>query len=191
METKIKTDEDSGSTGALFAPLAGIGTFILIMVFCFATFSNNKTAIPMSFFIAAAAGFFIGRLCYKTSLQSGTPAKTPELKESIVKSSSLRIWTSALAFQIFAYFGICVCLGSNLRLVPRPYGDYLWFGFHSLVSLSMLFAMASVFWIHRNITNQLGHLFWSVFLFGVLYASFLYAATWLADPYSIPDKFEW
>lgn len=187
MNSNAKQDTATEPLGALVAPLAGIGTFVFIIVLCFAAFSNNKTAMPLSFFFAAAAGFYVGRLCYNNSRLTG-----PELPldESDPQSGSgaLTFWVSGLAVQIIAYFMLCIVLGSNLRAVPRQYGQIVWVAFNYLVFLSMLVSFASVFRIHRDIRNQIVHLFWSATLFAVLYASFVYAANWLADPYTIPGR---
>lgn len=190
MNLNPNQDKEAQPLSAFVAPLAGIGTFVLVMLPCLFAFSNNKTAMPLSFFVAAAAGIYIGRLCYNNS-QPTNDELTAVASDKQNESLAPTLWVSGLAFQVLAYFALCLLLGTDLRLVPSQYGHTLWIGFNSLVFLSMLVSLVTVFRVHRDIKNQLVHLFWSIVLFAILYSSFHYAATWIADPNTIPGKLEW
>jgi len=190
MNLESKQDRETEPMAAFIAPLAGIGTFVLLMLIIFSAFPNDKTALPLLSFAAAAAGIYVGRVCYSNSRSvkhEPSSIATDKPEDSIPS----KLWALGLAIQIFAYLALCILLGSNLRIVPRQYGQILWVGFNCLVFLSMLVSLGAIFRIHRDTKNQIVHLFWSISLFAILYASFVCAATWLADPNTIPGKIGW
>ena len=125
-------DKQSQPLGALIAPLAGIGTFVLVMVPCFSAFSNNKTAMPLSFFVAAAAGIFIGRLCYNNSQPTNDElAAVASDKQNDSIASTL--WASGLAF-------------SNSRLFRTLFYFLDRISVLSLLNTGILFGLDSTVW---------------------------------------------
>lgn len=186
--TKDKNNSHRSATIAFLAPAAGVVTFITLLLFCFVFFSRDKFLMPIGLMVATATSCFVGLAVYRRStsrLESLTDTKHERTQ------NASKAWVRGASIQLCLYFTLCLVMSMDIRIVPRKFNLFPWIGIHAAIGLSAVHSLLAVFRIHSELGNRLVHMFWSIVFFVVLYLCFLYQATWLADPHTVPEKLSW
>lgn len=174
--------------GAIFAPIVFLGITFTGFLISADVFHPNKDLIMTGCLLSPVIAAWLGIKCYSLF--------APESGSELVANSQCSVraklaWTSAFAYQLIACFSLCIIVGFDFDVFPRPYQRMCWFGFNVLNGISVLICLASVFWIHKDIGNRATLTIWNLMLFTLSYLVFFMTADWLADPYSIPNKIAW
>ena len=188
MNTKQETRRSSSAVrqvaAAVVAMIAGAISFIAICLLLEHVFPTHKGILIPGCFLAAAIGLLVGGLFYKTAAPVGL--RISEL--SPVAQRANLIGNAVFGAQLFTYFSLCFAMAADIHIPSRQLRSLFWPGLYVCIAGSTLSSLAAAFWVYPDTGNRITHVLWRLVLFAIMHAAFLGAATWLADPFTIPNK---